>query len=150
MIIEINTQSSSPIYEQLRDQIVLGIAAKKLVPNEALPSVRNLAADLGINFHTVNKAYTMLCDEGYVVMDRRKGAVVAQTAAGSENEAFMSRVSRRILLAAAEAVCHDIGESQFSDLCVECYRNAKGDSNANNSINSINSENLKNSDNGGI
>jgi len=63
LIIEINTQSPSPIYEQIRDQIVLGMAAKKFIPGEALPSVRNLAADLGVNFHTVNKAYSMLCEE---------------------------------------------------------------------------------------
>lgn len=142
MIIEINTQSSSPIYEQLRDQIVLGIASKKLVPNEALPSVRNLAADLGINFHTVNKTYTMLCDEGYVVMDRRKGAIVAQTSAG--NEAFLLRLSRQLLLSAAEGVCHEISESEFSALCVECYRNAKGETNPENL------KNLNKSDNGGV
>ena len=126
MIIEINTQSPSPIYEQLRDQIVLGIAAKKLVPGEALPSVRNLAADLGINFHTVNKAYSILCDEGYIAMDRRKGAVVAETVAGSEK--FTAKLSRQILLNAAEAVCHDMGESEFNALCAECYRHAKGES----------------------
>ena len=130
MIIEINTQSPSPIYEQLRDQIVLGIAAKKLVPDEALPSVRRLAADLGINFHTVNKAYAMLCDEGYIVMDRRKGAIIAHASTGSE--LFLSRLSRRILLSAAEAVCHDMSEDEFIALCAECYHTAKGKSNSEN------------------
>jgi len=125
MIIEINTQSPSPIYEQLRDQIVLGIAAKKLVPGEILPSVRNLAADLGINFHTVNKAYAILCDEGYIVMDRRKGAVVAESV--TSGEIFLSALSRQILLNAAEAVCHDMGEGDFTELCAECYRQAKGE-----------------------
>ncbi len=124
MIIEINTLSSEPLYEQLRDQIVLGIAARKLIPNEALPSVRRLAADLGINFHTVNKAYAMLVEEGYIVMDRRKGAVVAQTIAGGEE--FLATLSRRLLLHAAEAVCHDMNESEFAALCARCYQNAKG------------------------
>ena len=123
MIIEINTQNTLPIYEQLRDQVVLGIAAKKLIPGEILPSVRNLAADLGINFHTVNKAYNMLCDEGYVAMDRRKGAVVNQTL--NINEAFLSRLSHRLLLTAAEAVCHDMSESKFIELCTTCYRTSK-------------------------
>jgi len=125
MIIEINTQSRAPIYEQLRDQVVLGIAAKKLVPGEALPSVRSLAADLGINFHTVNKAYTMLCDEGYIVIDRRKGAVVACTAANGE--AFQSKLSHKLLLTAAEAICHGIGEDEFTALCIECYQKAKNE-----------------------
>lgn len=130
MIIEINTQSPSPIYEQIRDRIVLGMAAKKLVPGEALPSVRNLARDLGVNFHTVNKAYSMLCDEGYIAMDRRKGAVAAGAKAGGE--AFLSGLSRRILLAAAEAVCHNMGEQEFAALCAGCYNDAKGDPNLEN------------------
>jgi len=135
LIIGINTQTSSPIYEQLRDQIVLGMAAKKLVPGEVLPSVRSLAADLGINFHTVNKAYSMLCDEGYIVMDRRKGAVVAYASTGGE--LFLARLSQRILLTAAEAVCRDMSEDEFIKLCAECYHNAKGESDSN-------SENIKN------
>ena len=139
MIIEINTQNSSPIYEQLRDQIVFGIASKKLVPGEALPSVRNLAADLGINFHTVNKAYTILCDGGYIVMDRRKGAVVAQTLASGES--FLSKLSSGLLLSAAESVCHDMNENEFAALCLECYENAKGE---------LKSENSKKLRNGGI
>ncbi|MCL1792433.1 MAG: GntR family transcriptional regulator [Oscillospiraceae bacterium] len=124
MIIEINTQSPSPIYEQIRDQIVLGLAAKKLVPGEALPSVRNLAADLGINFHTVNKAYSMLCDEGYIAMDRRKGAMAAQAAPAGE--LFLSALSKRIILAAAEAVCHGMDAGEFASLCAECHKRSKG------------------------
>jgi len=124
LIIEINTQSATPIYEQLRNQIVLGIASGKLVPDEALPSTRNLAADLGINAITVNKAYTMLCDEGYIVIDRRKGAVVAQTAARSE--AFLSKLSQQLLLTAAEAVCHSMSEQEYLALCTDNYQKAKG------------------------
>ena len=122
MIIEINTQSQQPIYEQLRDQLVMGIATGELEPGEALPSVRALAADLGINFHTVSKAYSMLCDEGYLVMDRRKGAVVALAAACSEE--FHANLSHRLVLSAAEAVCHSISESQFLALCAGSYKSA--------------------------
>ena len=124
MIIEINTLSSTTICDQIRDQIVFGIAAKKLAPYEPLPSVRALAADLGVNYHTVNKAYSLLCDEGYIVMDRRKGAVVAQR--GSGGEAFMSKLSRTLLLAAAEAVCHDINADAFIKICTGCYEKSKG------------------------
>ena len=127
MIIEINTQSASPIYEQLRDQVVLGIAGKKLVPGEALPSVRSLAADLGINFHTVSKAYSMLCDEGYIVMDRRKGAVVASSAAA--DEPFLPKFSHRLLLTAAEALCRNMSAADFLSLCAESYRNVQNNPN---------------------
>jgi len=73
--------SQTPIYQQIRDQIVKGIAVRDLRPGDALPSVRALAQDLGINLHTVNKAYATLRDEGYVLMLGRKGAFVADAAA---------------------------------------------------------------------
>jgi len=123
LVIEINTLNASPIYEQLRDQIVLGMACKKLSPGEALPSVRRLAADLGINFHTVNKAYAMLCDEGYIVMDRRRGAVVTQTM--ENREAFVSELTGKLTMTAAEAVCHNMTENEFTAFCKECYKNIK-------------------------
>ena len=124
MIIEINTLSSVPIYEQLRDQIVLGIAAKKLALGEALPSVRRLAADLGINFHTVGKAYSILCEEGFVAMDRRKGAVVA--AAISKDEASLSSLSHKLKLSAGEAICRGLSESEFITLCTRLYQVNRG------------------------
>ena len=125
MIIEINTQSQTAICDQLREQIILGIAAKKLMPKEELPSVRALAADLGINYHTVNKAYSALCDEGYLAIDRRRGAVVATTA--SVGEAFLARISRTLLLASAESVCHSMNKEEFITLCAECYHKSKGE-----------------------
>ncbi|MCL2088192.1 MAG: GntR family transcriptional regulator [Oscillospiraceae bacterium] len=125
MILEINTRSSLTICEQLRNQIVLGIAAKKLIPGEPLPSVRSLAADLGINYHTVGKAYSSLCDQGYIIMDRRKGAVVADALpSGGE---FVSNLSKTLLLSAAEAVCHDMDEEDFLELCTRQYKKAKGE-----------------------
>jgi GntR family transcriptional regulator len=124
MIVEINTQSLSPIYEQLRDQIVLGIAAGKLESGEALPSVRRFAADLGINFHTVNKVYSLLADEGYIVMDRRKGAVVSSSSI--ESDGFSQKLSQQVRLAAAESICHGIDEDEFISICAENFKIAKG------------------------
>ena len=75
MIIEIDFGSEEALYLQLRNQIILGIAAAKFREGDTLPSVRQLAEDIGINMHTVNKAYTVLKQEGFVKVDRRKGAV---------------------------------------------------------------------------
>ena len=77
MIVRIDQSLGVPIYQQVRDQVVAAIAAGELVEGDALPSVRALAVDLGINLHTVNKAYAVLRDEGYVAMRGRKGAVIA-------------------------------------------------------------------------
>ena len=77
MIIQIDFNSDEAIYMQLRNQIVLGIATAKLQEGDSLPSVRHLAEEIGINMHTVNKAYSVLKEEGLIRMDRRRGAVIA-------------------------------------------------------------------------
>ena len=89
MILRIDQASPDPVYLQIRDQIVAAIARGELLPADRLPSVRALASDLGINLHTVNKAYAVLRDEGYLLMRGRSGAVVAdyQQAASAERKA---------------------------------------------------------------
>ena len=77
MILRIDFDSETPIYVQIKNQVIEGIAKSELEIGEELPSVRALAEDIGVNMHTVNKAYNMLKDEGYIKIDRRKGAVVS-------------------------------------------------------------------------
>jgi DNA-binding transcriptional regulator YhcF (GntR family) len=122
MIIAIDPLSDAPLYEQLRDKVVLGIASKQLVPGETLPSVRKHAADLGINLHTVNKAYSMLSDEGYIVTDRRKGTLVAESIEADEK--FSKNLSEKLLLAAAEAICHRMSKEEFLGMCAIKYNEA--------------------------
>ena len=77
MYVKIDFNSEEAIYIQLRNQIIYGIATSQLQEGENLPSVRDLAENIGINMHTVNKAYAILKQEGYLKLDRRKGAVIA-------------------------------------------------------------------------
>ncbi|MDD7267508.1 MAG: GntR family transcriptional regulator [Lachnospiraceae bacterium] len=77
MRIEIDFNSEEAIYIQLRNQIILGIATSMIREGDTLPSVRQLADTIGINMHTVNKAYAVLRQEGIVTIDRRRGAVIA-------------------------------------------------------------------------
>ena len=77
MYIQIDFNSENALYMQLRDQIIMGIATRNLHEGDALPSVRQLAETIGINMHTVNKAYSVLRQEGFIRLDRRKGAVIA-------------------------------------------------------------------------
>ena len=77
MLIEIDFNSSEAIYTQLCNQIILGIATAQYHDGDQLPSVRALAETIGINMHTVNKAYTILQQEGFVKIDRRRGVVIA-------------------------------------------------------------------------
>ena len=78
MILNFDFNSSVPLYMQLRNQVVIGIAEGRLVPGEKLPTIRALAEESGINMMTVSKAYQLLKQEGYILTDRRSGAVVAQ------------------------------------------------------------------------
>ena len=80
MLLQVDLASSEPLYRQIRTQIVQGVASGELSPGDPLPSVRSLAGNLGINMHTVNKAYAVLRDEGYVVMRGRSGAYIGDTA----------------------------------------------------------------------
>ena len=76
MIIKINMQSEIPIYLQLRNEIVKGIGRGEFEPGESLPTVRQMATDLGINTMTVSKAYQLLKTEGFLETDRRKGTTI--------------------------------------------------------------------------
>ena len=98
MVITVDKLSDTPLYLQLRDAVIAGIASGKLRPGDALPSVRSLAEDLGINLHTVNKAYATLRDEGYVIMLGRRGAYVADApanpAAGMDEAALEAALAK--------------------------------------------------------
>ncbi len=77
MLLKLDFSSDKPIYMQIRDQIVLGIAQGQLAAGEKLPTIRALAEECGINMMTVSKAYQLLRQEGYIATDRRSGAVVS-------------------------------------------------------------------------
>ena len=77
MILEIDFNSDEAYYVQLCNQIILGIAMDRIREAESPPPVRQMADRIGINRHTVNKAYSVLRQEGFVKLDRRKGAVIS-------------------------------------------------------------------------
>ena len=101
MLLKIKPESETPIYQQVRDQIVEGVAAGVLTQGYPLPSVRELARDIGVNYHTVNKAYTLLRDEGYVRVYGRRGAVIAKPPA--VDEAFIKDMETILVKLMAEA-----------------------------------------------
>ena len=87
MFLEIDFASDQPIYEQIRRGIIKSLSQNDLEFGETLPSVRQLASDIGVNLHTVNKAYKMLEEDGIIVMDRRFGSkIVDKTPDISESQ----------------------------------------------------------------
>ncbi|MEV6823904.1 GntR family transcriptional regulator [Amycolatopsis sp. NPDC051102] len=114
MIISLDLSSDVPIYQQLRDRVVEGIAAGTLRVGETLPSTRQLAADFGINFHTVNKAYDLLRQQGFVRLNRKTGAVIGPAPA---DEAFGAGWSARARTLFAEAVAKGVPADEVLATC---------------------------------
>ena len=116
MILEVDFNSEEALYIQLRNQIIVGIATNRLKEGESLPSVRQLAESIGINMHTVNKAYTVLKQEGFVKVDRRRGAVIAIDA-DRISDLEQMRESLRVIL--ARASCRNISREEVHALIDE-------------------------------
>lgn len=118
MILEVDFNSDEALYIQLRDQIIVGIATNRLKEGDPLPSVRQLAESVGINMHTVNKAYTVLKQEGFVKVDRRRGAVVAIDEDRIQDVEELRQAMRVIL---ARASCRNISRQEVHALIDEIY-----------------------------
>lgn len=118
MLIEIDFNSDEAIYIQLRNQIILGIATSTIHEGDALPSVRQLAEHIGINMHTVNKAYTVLKQEGFIQLDRRKGAVISIDVNKLQAMEDMKTQLRVIL---AKASCKNITKMEVHELVDEIF-----------------------------
>ncbi len=119
MYIEIDFNSSEAIYQQLCNQIIQGIATARFTQGEVLPSVRQLADEVGINMHTVNKAYSLLKQEGYVKVDRRKGAVIACGSQDKKTAAQSIRKDMAVLL--AQARCRGLTREDVGKMVDEIY-----------------------------
>ncbi len=121
MLLKLDFDSAIPIYEQLRRQIIIAIAEGKLKPGEGLPSVRQLSGDIGINLHTVNKTYKILKEEGYLLIDERKGASVKEKGPFKSDE-FETILANEIHLITADAKNRGINEIEFLKLCSSFYK----------------------------
>lgn len=114
MRIELDFNSPEAIYIQLRNQIVMQIAQEQLRDGDSLPSVRCLAGELGVNMHTVNKAYAMLRQEGYLKLDRRRGAVISVQISNKAEE--MTKVNEYMQMIVAQAICKEITKDEMKQL----------------------------------
>ena len=118
VVIEIDFNSDEAIYVQLMNQIILGIATSRLQEGDPLPSVRQLADTIGINMHTVNKAYSLLRQEGFVTIDRRRGAIIAV----DENKIkAMEEMKENLIVALAKGCCRNVSREEVHGLIDEIY-----------------------------
>ena len=113
MIIEIDFNSDEALYLQLCNQIIMGIATSQFREGDSLPSVRQLADTIGINMHTVNKAYTVLKQEGYVKVDRRRGAVIAIDV---DRLRTLAELKQELRVTLAKGLCKNISRQEIHQL----------------------------------
>ena len=118
MLIEIDFNSDEALYVQLQNQIIMGIATSRLQNGDTLPSVRQLAELIGINMHTVNKAYSVLKQEGIVSIDRRRGAVIC---IDCDKLNALEELKEDLQVVLAKARCKNISREEAHQLLDEIY-----------------------------
>lgn len=117
MLLMLDLAGETPLYLQIRNQIVRAIASGELSPGERLPSIRSLAEQSGVNMMTVSKAYTQLKQEGYIEADRRYGTVVA----GQRAHRLTEKSVESLYVIAGEARIAGMSEEEFLSLCREAF-----------------------------
>ena len=118
--IEIDFNSDEALYLQLRNQIIIGIATSQYQEGDTLPSVRQLADTIGINMHTVNKAYSVLKQEGFVKVDRRKGAVIS---VDIDKLQAIEELKKDLQVVLAKSRCKKVSKQEVHALIDEIYQN---------------------------
>ena len=118
MLIEIDFNSDEALYVQLQNQIIMGIATATIQEGESLPSVRQLADTVGINMHTVNKAYSILKQEGFIQLDRRRGAVIAIDA---DKAKAYAEVKRALRIALAKGSLKNVSREEVHEMVDELF-----------------------------
>lgn len=122
MILNLDFTSDVPIYSQIKEQIIKSIARGDLKINESLPSVRNMAEEISVNLHTVNKSYNLLKDEGYINIDRRKGAVVNSLPLTKKDE-NTEKIKSMLELLTAESYLLGMSREEFINYTNEFFDN---------------------------
>ena len=118
MLFEVDFNSEEAIYIQLCNQIIMGIATSVIQEGDSLPSVRQLADRIGVNMHTVNKAYSVLKREGYISLDKRRGAVIALDIDKMEE---LEEMSRQLKIVLARGRCKNISRQEVHELVDEIF-----------------------------
>jgi DNA-binding transcriptional regulator YhcF (GntR family) len=114
---------------QIRNGIVRGIAAGELHDGDPLPSVRTLGAEIGVNLHTVNKAYRLLQSEGFIEILRNRGAVIHAGDAAKTAAQFMETAGAALRNIVSEAVTRRIDRALLHAMVDNLYEELGGRAN---------------------
>jgi len=126
MILSIDLNSETPIYSQICNQIIKAIAKGQLKEGDELPSVRSLASDVGVNLHTVNKAYNALKADGFLIVNRRKGVVVNNKEAYQSTEAYETALHSQLEILVIESIARGLESSKLDEMITRIIEETKG------------------------
>lgn len=118
-MMEIDFSSSTPIYQQIRDQVILALANGELELGEDLPSVRSLSEEIGVNMMTVSKAYQVLKDEGIVEGNRRRGTKIVDQILTEEKK--KQELHQAFVLLLAESSIRHLENKKIKQLIKELF-----------------------------
>lgn len=124
MVFSIDFNSDEALYIQLCNQIIMCIANEQIKEGDSLPSVRQLADSIGINMHTVNKAYTVLRQEGYIKLDRRHGAIISLD---EDKRRTMQELGDEMRVIVAKAMCKNITPKEIHSMVDEVISEFTGE-----------------------
>ena len=122
MILSIDFDSETPIYTQISNQIIKGIACQELTEGEKLPTVRQLASDIGVNLHTINKAYNNLKIRGFLSINRRKGVVINSKDSFLYDTDYLDELKDNLAPLIYEAISRDVDSKLVINLVNELYQ----------------------------
>ncbi|MDR2977808.1 MAG: GntR family transcriptional regulator [Streptococcaceae bacterium] len=123
-MMEIDFIASTPIYQQIRDQIILALASGDLQFGDELPSVRSMSDEIGVNSMTVSKAYQLLKDDGIAEGDRRKGTKIVDQIRTSDR--IKEQIRSAFILLTAECAIRGISSQELKDLIDQIYKKNQG------------------------
>jgi len=121
MFLNVEPSSPVPIYRQLVDQIRRAVASGRLAPGERLPGSREMADDLQINLHTVNKAYRELVREGVLEQKRGVGTFVAEEPNTRTSDEALEALKEKLKDVCEEAQAYDVSKEQMEQLLNELW-----------------------------
>ena len=132
MFLTLDLNSDIPIYTQIRNQVIKAIAKKDLNSGDSLPSVRQLAADLGVNLHTINKAYNILKQEGFLTIHRRKGVVINSPEKYIGEKEYYLNLKEELEIITSEAVCRGLNYEEICNIIGDIIKDLNKNERSNN------------------
>ena len=113
-VLQIDLASSVPAYEQIASRLRALLVARKLVAGEQLPTVRELALDLGVHHNTVAEAYRQLAAEGWLDLKRGRGAIVVERARPAPTRSTRTRFTRDLEQLVAKGIAEGLARARLA------------------------------------